>query len=436
MRNPWLVECLQLLALIGGFGFGGMLFDHTLAGLTLGALTGLAMLYRRLYQFYHWFNNKRFSYDGQEFGVIEELYYRSLYLQNHTDKQRKNLELIIKQFQGSARAIPDAVIVLNNRNETIWINKAAGKLIGLKRKKDHGQIISNLIRHPALTRYLIRGDFKYPIEFSSPTSKKIRLQAQIIPYGKDSKLLLIRDITQIHNLEIMRRNFIANASHELRTPLTVITGYLEVLPRTHQTQTILDTMLKQANRMESIIKDTLLLARLESLENHKEYGRKLVNIKAILDDIYIDAQSTGGWTHDIQLVIDLTLNLSGNPSDLHSVFSNLIQNAMRYTPPGSTIKVTWESWEGAARLIVADNGPGIPVHHLARITERFYRVDTGRSRASGGTGLGLAIVDQVMKHHEGQFYIESQEKKGTRCICEFPTHLSIHQNKPKLQVIR
>lgn len=437
MHNPWLNEFSRTCILVAIFGIGGALLDNVLMGITVGLVVSLVLLYRRLYTFFHWFNQNRFGNHPQDRGVIENLYYRSLYLQSRHDKQRKNMERIMKRFQESARAMPDAVIVLNQRNETEWSNKAARQLIGLKRKKDNGQIISNLIRHPEFIHYLMRADFKYPIEFPSPTNEDIRLQAQIIPYGKDSRLLVIRDITQIHSLEKMRRDFIASASHELRTPLTVITGYLEALQdiTNNETREIVDTMLIQAQRMESIIKDTLMLARLESLQNHKEHGRKPIIIKDLIDNIYADAQAIGGWTHDIQLDIDPTINISGNETELHSVASNLIQNAVRYTPPGTTIKVSWEPWKDAARLIVEDNGPGIPSQHLSRLTERFYRVDTGRSRDKGGTGLGLAIVDQIIRHHEGQLHVDSTEGKGTRFICEFPAHLVIHQNSPQLRIV-
>lgn len=342
----------------------------------------------------------------------------------------------MKRFHESARALPDAVIVLNSRNETEWINKAAKKLIGLRRKKDHGQIISNLIRHPKFTRYLMRNDFKYPVELPSPINEKIRLQAQIIPYGKDSSLLVIRDITQIHNLEKMRRDFIANASHELRTPLTVITGYLETLQdiTSKDIKEIIDIMLKQAQRMEAIISDTLMLARLESLQNHKEHGREPVIIKNLIDNIYSEIQKSEGLTHDIQLDIDPIVNIEGNETELHSVISNLIQNAICHTPPGTTIRVSWGIWENTAQLIVEDNGPGIPAQHLSRLAERFYRVHTGRSRDKGGTGLGLAIVDQIIKHHEGQLHIESTEGKSTKFTCEFPTHLVVNHSNQQPRV--
>ena len=226
MHNTWLSEFIRTLLLILAFWLAGTLLGNNHLGITTGILAALIRLYYRVFIFFQWFARDRLDNHPQDGGIIESLFYRGIYLQNRFDKQKKNMERVIKRFQKSARAMPDAVIVLNQRNETLWINKAACKLAGLKRKKDLSQIISNLIRHPEFIHYLTRKNFKYPIEFPSPVNKKIRLQAQIIPYGRDFRLLIIRDITQIYNLEKMRRDLIANASHELRTPLTVITGYL------------------------------------------------------------------------------------------------------------------------------------------------------------------------------------------------------------------
>ncbi len=437
MHNPWLNELIRVLLLILAFWLTGALLGNSHLGITTGILAALIKLYYRIFTFYQWFARNRLDNPLQDNGIIENLFYRGLYLQNRFDKQKKNMERIIKRFQESARAMPDAVIVLNRRNETLWINKAACKLMGLKRKKDLNQIISNLIRHPEFTHYLKRNDFKYPVEIPSPINKKARLQAQIIPYGRDSRLLIFRDITQIHNLEKMRRDLIANASHELRTPLTVITGYLETLHGVTEDEIkrIIDIMLKQAQRMESIINDTLLLARLESLRNHKEHGRKPVIISELIGMICEDAKAISGGLYTFDVDISPHVNLSGNENELHSAFTNLIQNAVRHTLPGSNIKITWATRKDKAEFIVEDNGQGIAAEHLSRLTERFYRADTGRSREQGGTGLGLTIVDQIIKHHDGQLHIESQVGKGTRFICEFPAHLILNQITPQLRVI-
>ncbi len=437
MYNPWLSELVRTLFLVLACWLVGTLLGNGHFGITVGIVAALARLYYRIFIFYQWFTRNRLDNSPQDSGIMENLFHRGLYLQNRFDNQKKNMERIIRRFQESARAMPDAVIVLNQRNETLWINKAARKLMGLKRKKDLYQIISNLIRHPEFTRYLARNDFKYPIELPSPINERTRLQAQIIPYGRDSRLLIVRDITQIHNLEKMRRDLIANASHELRTPLTVITGYLETLHdmTENETKEIINTMLKQAQRMEAIINDTLLLARLESLQNHKEHGRKPVMMDKLIAMICEDAKTVSGGRHHFKIDIDPYINLSGNESELHSALANLVQNAVHHTPPGSNIHITWAARKGKAEFTVEDNGQGIAAEHLCRLTERFYRMDTGRSREQGGTGLGLTIVEQIIKHHDGQLHIESQVGQGTRFICEFPPHLILNQTAPQLKAV-
>jgi len=215
-------------------------------------------------------------------------------------------------------------------------------------------------------------------------------------------------------------------------------GYLESMEQMQLdgTQEAISAMLGQSRRMESIIKDMLLLARLEALENHKERARKPVNIAKLIDIVVEDAQSVSAGEHELKLDINTRLNMLGIENELLSAFSNLVQNAIRYTPKGSTISISWQEKKGSGFFAVEDNGPGIAAEHLSRLTERFYRVDVSRSRESGGTGLGLAIVQQILKHHEGHLKIESKPGKGSRFICEFPPHLIMDQHSPQLQVIR
>jgi two-component system phosphate regulon sensor histidine kinase PhoR len=437
MHNPWTHEFIKTLLLIGTCTIAGLLAEQTLAGFAIGLLISLAALHYRLYSFNCWYNGNKLEKHPVDAGIVESFYHRAQHLQTQQNQQKKHLEQIIKRFQESARAIPDAVIILNSRNELMWTNKAARKLIGLKRKKDVGQAISNLIRHPEFISYLEREKFKYPIEFALPKNSNIQLRARIIPYGRDSRLLIIRDITQLHNLERMRREFIASASHELRTPLTVITGYLEAMEGSvaDETREIIRTMFKQAQRMESIINNMLLLARLESMQNHKEKGRKPVMVNQLINNIYEDADAISGGEHQFKLDVSAHINVLGIENELHSAFSNLVQNAVRYTPAGSHITITWKENKQGAVFIVEDNGPGIPAHHLSRLTERFYRVDTGRSRDKGGTGLGLSIVEQIMQHHEGRLLITSKPNQSTRFACEFPAHLVLNQQSPLLKVV-
>jgi two-component system phosphate regulon sensor histidine kinase PhoR len=253
------------------------------------------------------------------------------------------------------------------------------------------------------------------------------------------RLLVIQNITQIHNLEQMRSEFIASTSHELRTPLTVITGYLEALQEIGTMQEhgdVIHSMLIQARRMESIIRDMLQLTKLESLQNHKERSRRPVDIVSLLKQVYEDALTVDASVRNITLDMDEHINILGSEQELRSAFSNLVQNAIRYTAENSSIRITWkERNNGTVRYMVEDNGPGISAEHIPRLTERFYRVDVGRSRDKGGTGLGLAIVKQVMKQHDGQLLIESKPGMGSRFICEFPQHLVLNQLRPQIKAV-
>ena len=438
MHNLWYKEIIRNLAVIIGFGVAGYATGYTLLGIIAGLLVSLLVLYQQIHCFSQWLSNEPLEEPANDTSFIGNLYYHAFYIDKKHKDQVRHLEHIIRRYEESARALPDAVIVLNTRNEVEWLNAAAKKLLGLKRKKDVGQTISNLIRHPEFSHYLMRKDFKYPVEFPSPINENIQISARIISYARESRLLVIRDVTQLHKLDQMRQEFIANTSHELRTPLTVITGYLESLQEMEQGENkeIIDTMLNQSRHMETIIRDMLLLARLETLQNHRESSRVPVNIAQRIDSIINDAKTISAVDHNFKVDIDPQLNLLGLETELHSALSNLIQNAVLYTPNGSTITITWrKNKKGKANFIVEDNGPGIETKHLARLTERFYRVNASRSRESGGTGLGLAIVQQVIKHHDGRLKIESKIGEGSRFICEFPAHLVLNKPVPQLKAV-
>ncbi len=438
MDKPWFNEFITNALLVVVFGALVYSLGNAFAGIALGLFIGMFRLYQQLRKYSDWLGRGgRLKEHNQDFGVIDDLHHRTFYLQKRHLEKTQNLGRIIKRFQDSTRAMPDAVIMLNQRNEVEWLNKAAKKLIGLKSNKDVGQNISNLIRHPDFMRYVMREDFNFPIEIPSPINEAIHVRIRIVPYGDNSRLMVIRDITKLTNLENMRQEFIASTSHELRTPLTVITGYLESIHdlKIKDGQNIISAMLNQAHRMESIIKDMLHLTRLESLQKHLERNRKPVQIRPMLDSLQSEAQALGSWTHDIEMDIDPTLNLVANETELYSVFSNLVNNALRYTPTDSKIKVSWQRYKQGARYIVEDNGPGIAQEHLSRLTERFYRVDIDRSRNTGGTGLGLAIVKQIMKQHDGQILIESKQGKGSKFICEFPQHLITGTDNPDLKIV-
>jgi two-component system phosphate regulon sensor histidine kinase PhoR len=298
------------------------------------------------------------------------------------------------------------------------------KLLGLYSPQDLGERIVSLVRHPLLVGFLNKWPQGGSVEFPSPVNADLLLSVRIIPYGQGQRLLLATDISRVHRLEQIRRDFVANVSHELRTPLTVISGYLEALLDSEDTypsqwRQPLRTMHQQCNRMLHIIEDLLMLSRLETQAGRQHH--RPVAVAALLATIVEDATTLSGErAHEIWLEVDSTLWIRGCEQELRSAFSNLVFNAVRYTPDKGRIIIRWFEDERGIHLEVEDNGEGIPLQHIPRLTERFYRVDRGRQRESGGTGLGLAIVKHVMNRHNGQLRITSQVGVGSIFACDFP----------------
>ncbi|MGD8643965.1 MAG: phosphate regulon sensor histidine kinase PhoR, partial [Chromatiales bacterium] len=286
--------------------------------------------------------------------------------------------------------------------------------------------ISNLIRDPGFVNYLREGDFSGALEVWSPVDPDMRLSLRMVPFGNKQSLLIARDVTHVVRLEQMRRDFVGNVSHELRTPLTVITGYLEALTDgehvdPEDSQASLLQMKIQAERMRRIVQDLLMLTRLETGDQGPRQD-SAVAIPAIASAIEEDARILSGEQgHRITLEAEAGLWLSGNPEELHSALSNLVSNAVRYTPPGGEIVIRWFADEQGAHFQVQDDGIGIEARHIPRLTERFYRVNTDRSRASGGTGLGLAIVKHVLQRHDARLRVESEPGVGSLFSCDFPS---------------
>ncbi len=342
-------------------------------------------------------------------------------------RRRKRLNRLLKRFYKLAAALPDATVMLGEHDIIEWYNKPAQKLLGLQPTTDVGQYIGNLLRHPVFRAYLDKGGGDEPVEIPSPEDENIILSVHLVSYGKNRRLLTARDITRLYRLEQMRRDFVADVSHELRTPLTVLTGYLESmaesadeLPREWRRSVVL--MDQQTRRMQHIVTDLLFLAR---MENGVQSGDvEVVEVPALLAAIKEDAVLlSGDSSHVISLDVDPGLLIRGNPEELRSLFSNLIFNAVQYTPAGGRIAIRWYRSGQGGWFEVKDSGPGIAAHHIPRLTERFYRIDVGRSREKGGTGLGLAIVKHVMNRYQGYLEIDSEVGKGSLFRCYFPAEV-------------
>ena len=360
-------------------------------------------------------------------GIWGEVYYQLYQLYKRQRKARRKLTSILSRFQKSTQALPYATIVLNAFNEIEWFNPAAQKMFSLYKRADTGQRIDNLIRQPKFARYLSKKDFSEPIQVLV-NSKKILLS--ITSYGDEQYLISARDITSRSQLDDMRRDFISNASHELRTPLTVMSGYIEFLQHKAEQsadnaeRVPLDKIHSQIVRMNKIITELIELARLESSADVDFMVE--VDVNALLNDVYNEALSLDKKQHKIELLIaempdnTTALTLHGSYDELRMALSNLLTNAIRYTPEEGNIKLFTSVSDSGISIAVQDSGDGISMEHIPRLTERFYRVDAGRSREKGGTGLGMAIVKHVLDRHHANLQIQSEMGEGSTFSCHFP----------------
>jgi two-component system, OmpR family, phosphate regulon sensor histidine kinase PhoR len=408
----WVVAALSLGAWFGGMGWW-------LAGaLALYA----ARLLRRVYLLDRVLEGYQRVPLFETHGLWPELFARVEKIRAKARNRKKKYHKLLREVRESTGALSDAGIILNAENEIVWFNAAATRLLGLDPATDIGNRLDNLLRHPDFVAYLAKPTPE-PVTVPSPTDESGMLTAQIVPYGKDQRLAIIRDITRETKLERMRRDFVANASHELRSPLTVIGGYLdalaedEAMPPTWRAP--IGEMQRQAERMTRILRDLIELSRLESSD--RTDCDEVVDVPRMLGLIVGELQSQGGDGPPVTLELQSDASLLGSESELHSIFYNLVNNAVRFTPPTGTVKVAWREDDDGVVFEVADTGIGIAEEQIPRITERFYRVDPGRSRAHGGTGLGLAIVKHALQRHDGTLQIESLEGHGSTFTCKFPS---------------
>ena len=346
-------------------------------------------------------------------------------LSRRWSRRQRRLIGLLKRYHHSAMTVPDAMVVLTAEREIEWLNRAAIDMLGLDRS-DIGLRLDDLLRTPAFIAWLNQGSDRPALELVAPADETRTLSLRIEPYGSDRYLLIGRDVTALHRLQGVRQDFVANVSHELRTPLTVLAGYVETLLDTDEGQDpqmhrILSNMHQQADRMRRIVEDLLLLSRLETSQPDADWF-ETIDVARLLEPILNDARLISGEEgHDIRADLDRTLTLWGVPRELQSAFSNLVFNAVKYTPAGGRVEVRWGRDEaGRAVFSVCDTGIGIEARHIPRLTERFYRIDVGRSRSRGGTGLGLAIVKHVALRHGARLEIDSTPGEGSCFRVIFP----------------
>jgi two-component system phosphate regulon sensor histidine kinase PhoR len=342
----------------------------------------------------------------------------------HRRKQfhKQRLIQLFRELRRSTAALPDGVIILSTQREIVWFNRRAARLLGLRRPIDIGLRIDNLIRSPEFVLYLHGDDFAMPLVIRPPVQLDLYLALQVVPYGGGQSLLLVRDVTRQMRLEAMRKDFVANASHELRTPLTVISGYLDTLADDTSIDPAwygpIKDMRAQAQRMNAIIADLLVLSRLESTDG--EAARDAIDVPNMLERLHRDALASAERPRVVLLELETRDGLFGAAHEIESAFTNLLVNGMKYTPAEGTVRMRWWADAEGAYFSVIDSGIGIPAEHIPRLTERFYRVDAGRSRGQGGSGLGLAIVKHALQRHGGWLDVQSTEGKGSTFTCHFP----------------
>lgn len=424
------VELLALMALGTFYGWYATSLFWVFAGAMGGAVAWLALDNWRLQRIVSWLRAEDWANEPQVPHAWGQLVERIRKLQKSLNGKAKDSQLRLDEFLSAIQASPNGVLLLDSQLRIEWSNETAAEHLGIDPQRDLMQHVTNLIRDPAFSSYLNKGEFDSEVSIAgarASATKPVSVAIRVHPYGKKRKLLLSRDVTAKQQAEAMRRDFVANVSHEIRTPLTVLSGFVETMQtldlqdadRNHY----LGLMAQQAERMQSLVSDLLTLSKLEGSPTPNRQG--VVLASDLIAKCVADAQGLSevlaGGSHQITLDVPQDAQLAGSLDELSSALGNLLSNAVRYTPAGGAIQAGFELLpDGDANLWVTDTGPGIAPEHVPRLTERFYRVDRSRSRETGGTGLGLAIVKHVIQRHGGQVSIRSVLGAGSTFVLHFP----------------
>jgi two-component system phosphate regulon sensor histidine kinase PhoR len=420
MPKAWRKLLIGLLLFLAAGTFIGWLYGRPEIGLLVAALAALGWQVRQLLAFDRAVRTRNFDAFRYGDGIWEQIFARFTLLGERSARDKSRYRSLLREIRKSTDAMPDGAVVIDDNHEIVMCNRAAKALAGFRPKKDRGQRVDNILRDPALAELLVAGDAEQTIEIESPVRAGDWLNCLVVPYGVNQKMLLLRDVTERLRLNKMRRDFVANASHELRSPLTVISGYLDSLADEESLAELgypIGQMQTQAERMRRIISELLELSRLESAGragtvDHVDVGGLILSVRRAFDG-RVDVPA-------IKVEVTPGLKLRGNSTQIESVIANLVSNAVRHTPADGEILVQWKPLKRGATLIVADTGEGIAAEDIPRLTERFFRVDRGRSRDDGGVGLGLAIVKHILSRHDASLAVDSTPGEGSRFRCTFP----------------
>ena len=417
----WLLfSCLIVCLIVAAFS------DWETAWL-LFAICTIAYLWRHLHwmhQLNRWLDKPDLNTIPMGSGAWEDIFAKVYHEQRRHARTKVQLSNALERFRHAAGALPDGVVLLDDDNKIEWCNRPAELHLGIALKQDIHQPIVYLVRSQEFVQYLQHHVDIDPIKLHTISgSQEMMLEIRLVSFGSNQKLLLSRDISQIEKLDAMRRDFIANVSHELRTPLTVVGGFLETLSEmdktiSKQTRQYFDMMMEQTKRMQLLIEDLLTLSQLEAGKSAPD--EEDIDVDNLLNVVVSEAKGLSKGKHQIHLDAQADLNIKASRKELHSAFSNLVSNAIRYTPEGGDILVSWQAHNQEAVFSVRDTGIGIEPEHINRLTERFYRVDRSRSRETGGTGLGLSIVKHILSRHQARLEIHSEFGKGSTFSAVFP----------------
>ena len=390
---------------------------------SLGILVYLASHIYWLHQLQSWLKTPILQEIPEGSGLWEDIYTALLKYERNNHSKQTELNSALERFNITANAVPDGLVLLGAANEIEWCTKHAENQLGLNLATDQKLPIVNLIRNSHFIAYLYNGNFVEPFRLKHCRNSEAILEIFLIPLASKQKLLISRDVTQIEKTDAMRRDFIANVSHELRTPLTVVGGFIETLSDMEgaipeNIRSYFNMMQDQTTRMRRLIEDLLTLSHIES--NTQPPEDMAIEMSALINMMLNDAKALSQGNHKISLEIAPNLDVIGAFDELQSALSNLVSNAIRYTPKGGEIHICWQLRKDQAVFSVRDNGIGIEQQHIDRLTERFYRVDRGRSRETGGTGLGLSIVKHILTRHQAKLEIVSEVGIGSTFSAVFP----------------
>ncbi len=426
----WGFAAARLLAALTVGFVVGLAADRVFLGLFVTLLLYVGWQLLNLFRLDHWLRHRSLMDPPMLGGIWDDVVTQVVRIHRRKRYHKQRLATVLRELRDSTAALPDGVVVLNAHGEIAWFNRMAAPMLGLRGRRDIGIRIDNLIRQPEFVRYLAAAEFSVPMLLQTGATQETWLSLHVLPYGEGQRMLLVRDVTRAIRLETMRKDFVANASHELRSPLTVITGYLETLATDPGLDPALAPplaeMRRQADRMAAIIGDLLVLSRLEAKDS--QVDGESVDVVAMLALLRKEVLARPQHPAQVTLTIDTQDRLMGDEVEIHSAFANLVDNAAKYTPVEGSVAMRWSRDDDGVHFSVADTGPGIPADAIPRLTERFYRVDAGRSRATGGSGLGLAIVKHVLQRHGATLEIASTEGRGSTFVCHFPPRRVVAAN--------